>query len=141
MTDAEAKAASLALVARSTICLLGTNHPDGHPRVKAMLNTRHDGLDHIWLITNTGSKRVAQLLIDSRASLYYVDPERFMGLLLVGDATVRLDREAREMMWKPGYEVYYPQGIDDPDYAVLEFVARGGNYYHGLANADFILNS
>ncbi len=135
----EAIEAGKELIQNSRICFLGTNHTDGYPRLKAMLNTKHEGIEKIWLLTNTGSKRVAQLRDDTKASIYFVDETRFMGLLLVGDITLRFDREAREMMWKPGYTMYYPQGIDDPDYAVLEFTTRQGNYYHGLTNVDFTL--
>ncbi len=135
----EAIEAGIELIQNSRICFLGTNHTDGYPRLKAMLNTKNEGIQKVWLITNTGSKRVAQLRTDTRASIYFVDQTRFMGLLLVGDITLRFDREAREMMWKPGYEMYYPHGIDDPDYAVLEFTTIHVNYYHGLANIDFNL--
>ena len=35
--------------------------------------------------------------------------------------------------------MYYPEGVDDPDYCVLKFTAEKGNYYHGLKNTDFII--
>jgi general stress protein 26 len=40
-------------------------------------------------------------------------------------------------MWREGCEKYYPLGVTDPDYSVLRFTARWGNYYHGLANVTF----
>lgn len=36
-----------------------------------------------------------------------------------------------------GFEIYYPNGIDDEDYCVLRFTAVRGNYYHGLKNLNF----
>ncbi len=66
------------LIQNSRICFLGTNHNDGYPRMKAMLNTKHEGIEKIWVLTNTGSKRVAQLRDDTKASIYFMDETRFM---------------------------------------------------------------
>jgi len=52
--------------------------------------------------------------------------------------TVRTDSETKTRMWREGFEMYYPQGIGDPDYCVLEFHAERGNHYCGLANEDFL---
>jgi general stress protein 26 len=139
MLTNDQREAALSLLERCNICYLGSNGPDGIPRVKAMLNTKVEGMTRIWLITNTGSKRVAQLRNDPRACLYFTDEANYQGLALYGTIILHFDHETRSMMWKPGYEMYYPLGVDDPDYAVLEFIATSGNYYHGLANTDFTL--
>jgi general stress protein 26 len=57
--------------------------------------------------------------------------------MLVGELEVCTDRENRAMLWREGFERYYPNGIDDEDYCVLKFTAYKGNYYHGLNNCDF----
>ncbi len=127
----------LQLVERSKICMLGTNGEGGFPNIKAMLNLKHDGLKKVWFSTNTSSKRVQQLMKNSRACVYYVDEVNFKGLMLVGTIEIRQDLESRKMLWTDGAEVYYPQGVEDPDYSVLCFTAQRGNYYHGLTNVDF----
>ena len=132
-------AAALGLVERSKICLLGTNGPDGFPAINAMLNLRHEGLKTIWLSTNTSSKHVARLRQDERACLYYVDETHFQGLLLAGTVELCRDEASRKLLWTDGAEVYYPKGVDDPDYTVLRFTARRGNWYFGLANTDFVI--
>jgi general stress protein 26 len=127
----------LKLIERSKICLLGTNGPDGIPNIKAMLNLKHKGLKRVWFSTNTTSRRVQQLKQDPRACIYYVDEDSFQGLMLNGTVEVRQDSESRKMLWMDGAEVYYPLGVEDPDYSVLCFTAQKGNYYHGLKNVDF----
>lgn len=139
MKTKEIITASIELMKRSSICFLATNHTDSYPRMKAMLNPRCEGIEKVWLITNTASKRVAQLQKDNKASIYYVDEKNFQGLLLVGTIIVHVDHETREMMWKSGYDIYYPLGVDDPDYAVLEFTALHANYYQGFTNKDFVI--
>ena len=127
----------LELVKRSSIVMVGTNGDDGFPNIKAMLNMEHEGLKKFWFSTNTSSRRVAQLRRDSRACIYFVDAERFMGLMLVGNAEVLQDKASRQRLWRKGFEKYYPLGVDDPDYSVLCFTARWGNFYHRLSNVNF----
>jgi general stress protein 26 len=127
----------LKLVEKAPICFLGTNGGDGFPRIKAMLNLKHDGLKKVWFSTNTSSRRVQQLKKDQRACVYFVDEREFKGLMLTGTVEILQDTESRKMLWSEGAEVYYPLGVEDPDYSVLGFTAQRGNYYHGLKNVDF----
>lgn len=128
---------SLELVKKSKIALLGTNSGTGYPNVKAMLNLETEGLKRVWFSTNTSTKRVAQLVSDSRACVYYADQDNFMGLMLVGTVQVLQDEESRKRLWAEGCEKYYPLGVNDPDYTVLLFTAEKANFYHGLENINF----
>lgn len=130
MDKQEAINEGLKLIEQSKICLLGTNGGDGFPNIKAMLNVKHEGLNKVWLSTNTSSKRVQQLKKDSRACVYYVDEVNYKGLMLIGTIEILQDLKSKEMLWFDGAERYYPLGVEDPDYSVLCFTARQGDYYH-----------
>jgi general stress protein 26 len=137
MDKREAMAEGLRLIERSSICLLGTNGEDGFPNIKAMMNAKHEGMNKIWFSTNTSSRRVQQLRKDNRACVYYVDDKDFKGLMLTGTIQILQDLKSRRMLWNEGDERYYPLGVEDPDYSVLCFTARKGNYYHKLKNITF----
>ena len=133
----EAITQGLRLIEKSNFCMLGTNGEDGFPNIKGMTNLKHEGLKKIWFSTNTSSKRVQQLRKDNRACVYYVDEKPFKGLMLVGTIEILQDIESKKMLWTEGAEVYYPQGVEDPDYSVLYFTAERGNYYYALKNITF----
>jgi len=133
----EAKGEGLALVNSAKIAMLGTNGDDGYPNIKAMIKVENEGLKRIWFSTNTSSKRVAQLLRDPKACVYFVDFDQWKGLMLVGTVEVIQDAESRQRLWTEGDEKYYPLGVTDPDYSVLRFTATWGNYYHALSNVTF----
>ena len=137
MNEQEAITQGLKLVEKSKICMLGTNGDNGFPNIKGMMNLRHEGLKNIWFSTNTSSRRVQQLKKDNRACVYYVDEKDFKGLMLVGTIEILQDIESRKMLWTEGAEIYYPLGVEDPDYSVLRFTAESGNYYHALKNINF----
>lgn len=137
MNKQEAITQGLKLIEESKICMLGTNGADGFPNIKAMMNLKHEGLKKIWFSTNTSSKRVRQLRKDNRACVYYVDEKNFKGLMLIGTIEILQDIEPKKMLWSEGAEIYYPLGVEDPDYSVLYFIAKQGNYYQTLKNITF----
>jgi len=137
MNKQEAIAQGLELIEKSNICMLGTNGDDGFPNIKGMMNLKHEGLKKIWFSTNTSSKRVQQLRNDNRACVYYVDNKDFKGLMLLGTIEILQDTESKRMLWSEGAEKYYPLSVEDPDYSVLLFTAKRGNYYHNLNNITF----
>lgn len=128
---------SLALVEQCDIVTIGSNGEDGHPNIKAMIKVESDGISTFWFSTNTSTRRVSQFLVDSKACAYFHLPTQFKGLMLVGEMEVMQDLPTKERLWRDGCEIYYPQGVEDPDYTVLRFKARQGNYYEGLGNVTF----
>jgi general stress protein 26 len=128
---------SLELANKSEIAVIGSNGENGYPNIKAMLKMKNEGLKKIWFSTNTSSKRVAQFRKDPKVCVYFVDPLQFKGLMLVGDIGIHQDIKSRKLLWRQGFERYYPLGINDPDYCVLCFTAKWGNYYHKLENITF----
>jgi len=125
------------LVENSKIVMVGTNGENGYPNIKAMMRLKHDGLKKFWLSTNTSTKRVQALKKDNKVCLYFVDEDKFAGLMLVGTIEILQDRTSKEMLWSDGCEIYYPLGIDDPDYSVFCFTTEWGNYYRHLKNVNF----
>ena len=137
VSQAEILQKSLELVENSAIAMVGSLGPAGYPQIKAMFKMEVEGLQTIWFGTNTSSKRVRQFMADPRAAVYFVDEKEFKGLMLVGDMAVLNDPQNKQRLWRGGFEVYYPLGVTDPDYSVLRFTTRWGNYYHGLQNLTF----
>jgi general stress protein 26 len=100
-----------------------------YPHVRALFNLRDakrfPGLSDYqankglatYLGTNTSSAKAREAGANPWVSVYYMIPSEFKGLCLSGKAVV--DPEARAALWVEGWEMYYPEGRDDPDYMVL----------------------
>lgn len=141
MIDEKILIESNELVENSKIVMVGSNGENGYPNIKAMMRLKHDSLKKFWLSTNTSTKMVERLKRDNKICLYFVDDDKFAGLMLVGTIEILQDRDSKKMLWNDGCEVYYPLGIDDPDYTVLCFTAEWGNYYRHLKNVTFELEN
>lgn len=133
----EAIAQGLEMVKKLPICMVGTNGEDGFPNIKTMFNLKHEGFKRFWFSTNTSSRRVKQLRKDNRVCVYFVDEKLFKGLKFTGTMEVLQDIESKKILWNEKSGKYYQLGIEDPDYSVLCFTAKQGNYYHALTNMDF----
>ncbi|HEX2946260.1 MAG TPA: pyridoxamine 5'-phosphate oxidase family protein [Clostridia bacterium] len=133
----EATAESLKLVESCSNAMVGSIGSEGYPNIKAMIKCEAEGLKTFWFSTNTSSRRVAQFRQNDKACIYFVDQDQYKGLMLVGKMEILSDHESKARLWQDGCEIYYPLGVDDPDYSVFRFTAEWGNYYHGLINITF----
>ncbi|MBA7606492.1 hypothetical protein ES703_13641 [subsurface metagenome] len=137
MTKEETVDKALVLVDRSEIAMLGTIGDKGSPNIRAMIKMENEGLKKIWFSTNTSSEKIPQLKANPKACVYFIDLDKWMGLMLIGTMEILQDSESRQQCWREGFEKYYPQGVDDPDYSVLRFTAQWGKYYHSLTHVTF----
>ncbi len=111
---------------------------EGFPVSRAMLPPRErSGIREFWFTTNTSSKKVKCFREDPKASIYFVDKRFYRGVSLVGTMEVLETAEARERIWREGDTMYYPEGVNDPDYCVLKFTAVRGRYYSNFSSEDF----
>ncbi len=127
-----------ALVNNSTVAELGFVEENGMPSIRKVFCTWHKGLGAHLISTNTSSLHVQKLLKNDKACLYFSDEEKVVGVCFAGKAIVHFDRYYKELMWNDGDEIYYPGGIDDEDYCVIEFVAESGRYYTSDGKGDIL---
>jgi general stress protein 26 len=130
---------------------LTTIDDGGFPHTRAMFNLRNAShfpllrgffAEHrddflILFTTNTSSVKVGQIEGNPSSCVYYCTPMEFRGLMLVGNVEIVEDTDLKERIWQEGWERYYPEGREDPDYAVLSMDPDRAEYYHRLDKAIF----
>lgn len=119
---------------KAKIAYICSINEEGFPQTKAMLVLEQDEMGVQYFSTNTSSKRAQQLINNPKTAVYYCNEDEFKGALFTGTMEVCTDVETKTFLWRPGFEMYYPNGIADEDYCVLRFTAATVNYYHGLTN-------
>ena len=126
------------LIDGAGVSIISSVDKDGFPNSKAMLPPRkREGISHIFFTTNTSSLRVGHYRDNPRACVYFFDRRFFRGVMFRGTMEVLEDSASKELIWQPGDEMYYPQGVTDPDYCVLRFTAQDGRYYSNFKSEDF----
>lgn len=126
------------LIDKATVTIISYCDDEGYPISKAMLNPRERiGIKEFYLTTNTSSDKVKYFKNNPKATLYFVDKRFFRGASLIGEVEVLEDAKSKERIWQEGDTMYYPEGVTDPDYCVLHFIAKRGRYYSNFKNVNF----
>ena len=117
------------LVKNSEVASIGFLDKDGNPSIRRVFSTWHKGLGGHLISTNTSSLHVQAFLKNNKACLYFDNCQTFQGVCFTGTVIVHFDHEYKAMIWSAGDENYYPNGVADEDYCVLEFQADHGRDY------------
>lgn len=117
------------LVNRSLFASIGYTDEAGRHNIRRVFCVWHKGLGRHLISTNTSSAHVQSLQKNGNACLYFFDDSAFEGLCLFGTVAVHFEKEYRELLWNEGDEKYYPKGVEDEDYCILEFIAESGRFY------------
>lgn len=125
-----------ALVEHSKVSYVSSTDDLGYPNIKAMLVLHHEDLFTHYFSTKLTCHRTQQILHNPKACVYFCDESRFLGLMLVGEITVLTDYQHKALMWRDGFEIYYPEGINTKDYCIYKFTAYKANFYEGLNNIN-----
>ena len=126
------------LIDKQGVAFIASIAEDAFPNMKAMLPPRkREEIKVFYFTTNTSSMRVAQYRKNPNACIYFCDKRFFRGVMLIGTMEVLEDERSKQMIWREGDTMYYPQGVTDPDYCVLRFVAHSGRYYANFHSESF----
>jgi len=126
------------MIDKSSTSFVSYVDEDGYPITKAMLKPRkRNDIKEIWFSTNTSSDKVRYFRKNNKASIYFIDKRYFRGVSLIGTIEVLDTTEAKEMIWQTGDEMFYKEGVSDPDYCVLKFTAHKGRYYSNFKSENF----
>ena len=124
------------LVNRSLFATIGYTDEMGRQNVRRVFCVWHKGLGRHLISTNTSSSHVQSLQKNGNACLYFSDDVAFEGLCLFGKMVAHFEKEYRQLLWNEGDEKYYPKGVEDEDYCILEFIAESGRYYRYDGKGD-----
>lgn len=126
------------LINNSLFASLGYVDLEGKPSIRKVFCTWHKGLGRHLISTNLSSGHVKALQRNSLSCLYFDDTENFEAVCLNGTVIVHTEEAYKRLLWTEGDEQYYPTGIEDEDYCVLEFIAESARYYASDGSGDIL---
>ena len=78
----------------------------------------------VYLVTGQSSVKMQQIRANPKVSAYFCKPAEFHTLMLRGQVQEITDQEFKKELWQDGWERYFPKGVEDPDYTVLQLSPR-----------------
>jgi general stress protein 26 len=109
------------LVKDVNICMFITNTRDDahtHTRPMATVDVEDDGT--LWFYTDIRSIKVDEVEAQHDVHLVYAHPGKDSYLDVWGSASVVTDKQKIKEKWTPMVKVYFSEGTDDPNLALLK---------------------
>lgn len=109
--------------------MLTTVHEDGtlHSRPMATQQQEFDG--DLWFFTKADSSKVEDAKRERRVNVSYASPDDQRYLSVSGTAEIVRDRVKMKELWNPIYKAWFPQGLEDPEIALLKVNVEGAEYW------------
>lgn len=111
------------------IAMLTTVDRDGTLRSRPMATqtTEFDG--DLWFFTEHDSAKVGEIGREHQVNVSYADPKEQLYVSVSGTAREVRDRAKAEELWHPFLKTWFPQGLDDPNLALLQVNVHKAEYW------------
>ena len=104
-----------------------TRTPAGELHGRPMAVARVSDGDTLYFATGIGSPKVDELMADPRVTLVFQSKTRYA--TVDGTARVTRDRALVDELWQESWKVWFPDGKDDPDIAIVVIQPDRGEYW------------
>lgn len=127
------------LIKSVRIAMLTTVEGNGtlHTRPLATLQYENDG--ELWFFTKIDSAKVQEIEEDMHVSVAYADTDNNVYVAVAGTADIVRDRAKAEELWTPMAKAWFPQGLEDPELALLRVRAERAEYWDSPGRAAYLL--
>lgn len=118
------------LIEELDVGMLTTKGEDGLPRSRPMSSNGDIGEDGtLWFFSRGSSLKVMQISTDPIVHVAFSNPSEHMYVSITGNAEVLVDKATIEAHWKPALKAWFPEGIEDPDIALIRLTPLIAEYW------------
>jgi len=108
------------LVKDIDFCMLTTVDEGGDLHSRPMSsNGDIDEDGDVWFFTKASSLKVSEIEKLPKVNVSFADPENQRYISVSGTAQLVLDRAKIDELWRPEFKMWFPEGKDDPEVALL----------------------
>ena len=101
------------------VAMMTTVEEDGSLRSRPMWTHDRDFDGELWFFTREHSHKVDEVEHDHHVNLSYADPTRERYVSVSGRCRLVRDKEKARELWNPTLKAWFPDGLDDPELALL----------------------
>ena len=111
-------------------CMLTTVDEDGDLHSRPMsVNGEIDPDGDMWFFTNDSSHKVSEIEKLPKVNVSFANPDDQRYVSISGTAQLVRDRDKIEELWKPEFKMWFPEGKDDPQIALLRVSLEKAEYW------------
>jgi general stress protein 26 len=118
------------LVKDIDFCMLTTVDEGGDLRSRPMSsNGDIDPDGDIWFFTSASSHKVSEINQLPKVNVSFADPDNQRYISVSGTAQLVRDRAKIDELWRPEFKIWFPEGKDDPEVALLRVSLEKAEYW------------
>ena len=119
-----------AMVKDIDFCMLTTVDEAGYLHSRPMsVNGEIDNDGDLWFFTYGSSHKVDEIGRTPQVNASFAKPEDYRFVSMSGTAELVRDRAKIEELWKPEFKIWFPDGVDTPDIALLKVNVEKAEYW------------
>jgi len=122
------------LVKDIEFAMMTTIEPDGDLRSRPMATQKTEFDGTCWFFTTASDPKVAEVRRDQRVNLSFASKEDNAWVSMSGVAELVRDRAKMEALWQKPLEAWWPDGLADPDLALLKVTVHQAEYWDATSN-------
>jgi len=109
--------------------MLTTVEDDGTLRSRPMATQEFEFDGDLWFFTSADAAKVKEAQHDRHVNVSYSDPHNQKYVSVSGKAELVSDRAKIEDLWNPLFKAWFPDGLDDPNLALLKVNVDKAEYW------------
>lgn len=122
------------LINEASIAMLTTEEPDGALRSRPLATLQMDSEGRLWFFTALSSGKVSEIDQHRKVNLSYAHVDKQDYVSISGHARLFRDPDKMKELWTPWVEPWFPNGLNDPDLALLEVTVDDAEYWDAPAS-------
>ncbi len=128
------------LIKGINIAMLTTIDEDGSLRSRPMGTQQVEFDGDLWFFTDDDSAKANEIAREQQVNVTYADGGKALYISVSGLGFIVHDRAKMEALWSPVLKVWFEQGLDTPNIALLRVVAEKAEYWDGGSKIASALN-
>lgn len=117
------------LIGETKMCIMTTVDEDGHLRSRPMATQADYPDEYLWFFTDKDSPKVMEIQGNSLVNLSYGSPGKNHYVSVSGRAELVRDKVLLKKFWKPIYQAWFPEGLEDPSLSLLKVSIEKAEYW------------
>jgi general stress protein 26 len=117
------------LVKDIRFAMLTTVEEDGTLRSRPMATQEFEFDGDLWFFTSANASKVDEVQHNQHVNVSYAEPKDQKYVSVSGTAQLVRDRQKIEELWNPLFKAWFPQGLDDPEVALLKVSVDKAEYW------------
>ena len=124
------------IVNRTKVGMLTTQGSDGLLRTRPLQTLEADEQGRLWFFVSASAPKIDELRREhGNVCLAYADTGKQDYVSISGRGDIVQDRGRMKELWSPWVKVWFPEGLDDPDLALLCVRIEKAEYWDSPGSA------